>query len=254
MKVEFRKLSEIKPYENNPRHNDSAVDAVAESIREFGFRQPIVVDKDGVIIVGHTRYKAALKLGLEQVPVHVATDLTPEQARAYRIADNRSSELSDWNYELLAIELEALSSTNYLLPEQLLPVIPNEHDNILPNQAYVELGDQIYYTPQSKEPPAISTLFDASYAMELMREAEVIGGELGEFLKLSAVRHVRFHFNRIAEYYAHADEKIREIFRKHLLVLVDPEEAIKRGWLKVADEYLAIEKEYEELEGEEENE
>jgi len=113
MKIELRNLSDIKPYENNPRHNDDAVDTVAASIREFGFRQPIVVDAEGVIVVGHTRYKAALKLGLEKVPAHVAKDLTPEQARAYRIADNKSAELSDWNYDLLPIELAGLQEMNY---------------------------------------------------------------------------------------------------------------------------------------------
>ncbi len=113
MKIELRKLSEIKPYENNPRLNDDAVDAVAQSIREFGFRQPIVVDGDGVIIAGHTRFKAAHKLGLEKVPVHVAKDMTPEQIKAYRIADNKTNELSDWNYDLLPIELGDLQSMNY---------------------------------------------------------------------------------------------------------------------------------------------
>lgn len=93
MQVEQRPLAEIRPYENNPRDNDAAVDAVAESIRRFGFRQPIVVDAEGVIVVGHTRWKAAQKLGLQTVPVHVATDLTPEQIRAYRIADNKTDEL-----------------------------------------------------------------------------------------------------------------------------------------------------------------
>ncbi|MCR4411290.1 MAG: ParB N-terminal domain-containing protein, partial [Thermoguttaceae bacterium] len=92
MKIETWKLDRIRPYANNPRLNDDAVDAVAASIRQFGFRQPIVVDPEGVIIVGHTRYKAALKLGLEKVPVHVATDLTPEQIKAYRIADNKTAE------------------------------------------------------------------------------------------------------------------------------------------------------------------
>ncbi len=113
MKIELRKLSEIKPYDKNPRLNDDAVDAVAASIREFGFRQPIVVDADGVIICGHTRYKAAQKLGLEKVPVHVAKDLTPEKIKAYRIADNKTSELSDWNYDLLPIELGELQGMNY---------------------------------------------------------------------------------------------------------------------------------------------
>ncbi len=113
MKIELRKLSEIKPYPGNPRVNDDAVAAVAASIREFGFRQPIVVDAEGVIVCGHTRYKAALKLGLEKVPVHVAKDLTPEQIKAYRIADNKTNELSDWDYDLLPIELGELQACNY---------------------------------------------------------------------------------------------------------------------------------------------
>ena len=86
MQVESRSIREIKPYEHNPRRNDGAVDAVAASIKEFGWQQPIVVDKDGVIIAGHTRYKAAYKLGLKEVPVVVAENLTEEQVRAYRLA------------------------------------------------------------------------------------------------------------------------------------------------------------------------
>jgi DNA modification methylase len=108
MKVELRKVTDIKPYEHNPRENDGAVEAVARSIREYGFRQPIVVDAEGVIVVGHTRWKAAQKLGLEMVPVHVATDLTPAQVRAYRIADNKVADLATWDMELLPIELSEL--------------------------------------------------------------------------------------------------------------------------------------------------
>ena len=108
MKVVNRPITEIKPYEKNPRQNDAAVDAVAASIREFGFRQPIVVDPDDVIICGHTRFKAAQQLGLEKVPVHVARDLTPEQIRAYRIADNKTGELATWDMDLLPIELAEL--------------------------------------------------------------------------------------------------------------------------------------------------
>ncbi len=113
MKIELRPLSSVTPYDKNPRLNDNAVEAVAASIREFGFRQPIVVDADGVIICGHTRFKASQKLGLEQVPVHVATDLTPEQIKAYRIADNKTAELAEWNYDLLPIELAELQACNY---------------------------------------------------------------------------------------------------------------------------------------------
>jgi ParB-like chromosome segregation protein Spo0J len=113
MKIELWTLSEIKPYPNNPRLNDDAVDAVAASLREFGFRQPIVVDTEGVIICGHTRWKAAQKLGLEKAPVHLAKDLSPEQIKAYRIADNQTASLAEWNYDLLPIELGELQAANY---------------------------------------------------------------------------------------------------------------------------------------------
>jgi len=108
MQIEQRPLTGIRPYENNPRHNDAAVDAVAASIHAFGFRQPIVVDDEGVIIVGHSRYKAALKLGLETVPVHTATGLTPAQVKAYRLADNQTASLSSWDDDRLPLELAQL--------------------------------------------------------------------------------------------------------------------------------------------------
>jgi DNA modification methylase len=113
MKIQMRDIESIKPYESNPRINDYAVEAVAKSIQEFGFRQPIVVDADGVIVVGHTRYKAAQKLGLTEVPVHVATDLTPEQARAYRIADNQTASLAEWDFDVLPLELSQLVDANF---------------------------------------------------------------------------------------------------------------------------------------------
>ena len=113
LQIEMWTLDRIRPYPNNPRVNDDAVDAVAASIREFGVRQAIVVDSEGVIICGHTRFKAAKKLGLEKLPVHVAKDLTPEQIKAYRIADNKTAELADWNYDLLPIELGDLQTNGF---------------------------------------------------------------------------------------------------------------------------------------------
>ena len=115
MKVELRDIESVRPYESNPRINDQAVDAVAASLREFGFRQPIVVDEAGVIIVGHTRWKAAKKLGLAKVPVHVARDLSPEKVRAYRIADNQTNTLAEWNYDLLPIEMKDLQAADFNL-------------------------------------------------------------------------------------------------------------------------------------------
>jgi DNA modification methylase len=109
----MRKLSDIRPYEDNPRHNDDAVDAVARSIAEFGFRQPLVLDEQDVIIVGHTRYKGAKKLGLEEVPCHIAIGLTPAQARAYRLADNQTATLASWDEDKLALELIALQDAGF---------------------------------------------------------------------------------------------------------------------------------------------
>lgn len=105
MKVENWDISRVIPYAKNPRKNDDAVEATANSIREFGWQQPIVVDKNGVIIVGHTRLKAAKKLKLDQVPVTVADNLTDEQIKAYRLADNKTGELADWDVDMLDDEL-----------------------------------------------------------------------------------------------------------------------------------------------------
>ena len=108
MQVKEWPIAKVKPYEKNPRNNDAAVEATANSIHEFGWQQPIVVDTDGVIIVGHTRLKAAKKLNLEQVPVTVAENLTDEQVKAYRLADNKTSELADWDFGLLDDELAGI--------------------------------------------------------------------------------------------------------------------------------------------------
>lgn len=110
MEIKNARLSDIKPYEKNPRKNDEAVDYVANSIKEFGFKQPIVVDKNGVIIAGHTRYKAAKKLGLKTVPVVYAEDLNDEQVRAYRLADNKTGEKAFWDFDLLGEELDNILS------------------------------------------------------------------------------------------------------------------------------------------------
>lgn len=110
--VEFMPISEIHPYANNPRDNEAAVEPLTNSIRDFKFRQPIVVDANHVIVCGHTRYKAALKLGLQKVLVHVASDLTPEQVKAYRLADNKIGELSTWNKNLLSIEIDGLQDSD----------------------------------------------------------------------------------------------------------------------------------------------
>src|SRR5574344_1914266 len=149
MEIITRKLSEIKPYEKNPRKNDAAVEFVMNSIKEFGFKVPIVIDKDGVIVAGHTRYKASKKLKLTEVPCIIADDLTPEQIKAYRLADNRVAEKSEWDIDLLNGELDDILNIDMtqfdfdlsLGDEEESEVVEDDFDVELPEEPKAKLGD-----------------------------------------------------------------------------------------------------------------
>ena len=108
MTVQSKKLEEVHPYENNPRRNDGAVNAVAESIRQCGYIAPIIVDENGVILAGHTRYKALRQLGYQEADVVIKSGLTEEQKRKYRLLDNKTGELAEWDVDLLEMELDGL--------------------------------------------------------------------------------------------------------------------------------------------------
>lgn len=149
--LKWEPIKSIRPYEKNPRRNDEAVDAVAASIREFGWQQPIVVDRDGVIIAGHTRYKAAKKLKCDTVPVVVADDLTEDQVKAYRLADNKTGELAEWDTALLDEELAGIGQLDMSqfgfedAPNSEVETVSDiEEDNYiveLPDEPKAKLGD-----------------------------------------------------------------------------------------------------------------
>jgi len=146
MDVKLFHLDELKPYENNPRRNDRAVEAVAKSIEQFGFKVPIVIDADKVIVCGHTRYKAAQKLNLKSVPCIVADDLTPKQVRAFRLADNKTAELATWDFEKLTAELNSLTSE---LADEFSFDLPTQNESISP---VTELS------PSTKQKPEYETI------------------------------------------------------------------------------------------------
>jgi DNA modification methylase len=130
MQIEIADINSIKPYENNPRKlSDTAIEKVAMSLKEYGFRQPIVVDKDRVIVAGHTRFRASKKLGLKNVPISIIDNLTEEQINAYRIADNRTAEESEWDNELLKMEIKELEAKDFKL--DLLGFNDEQLNNIL---------------------------------------------------------------------------------------------------------------------------
>ena len=149
MEIFDKKLKEITPYENNPRKNDNAVDAVAASIREFGFKVPIVIDSEGVIVAGHTRYKAAKRLKLKTVPCIVADDLTEEQIKAFRLADNKVGELTEWDFDFLADELADISldmgqfgfDVDMSLDEEENEVVEDDYNEEPPAEPKSKLGD-----------------------------------------------------------------------------------------------------------------
>ncbi|MEQ7179853.1 DNA modification methylase [Enterococcus thailandicus] len=151
MQIKMKNVEELIPYVNNPRQNDDAVDAVANSIESFGFKVPIVVDSSNEIVNGHTRLKAAKKLGMEEVPVIVADDLSSEQIKAFRLADNKVSEIATWDEDMLAVELEELGNLDFDMSEfgfddldftdETAEIVEDEFDEELPEKPKAKHGD-----------------------------------------------------------------------------------------------------------------
>ena len=231
--VEYRPLSMITPYKNNPRFNDNAVEAVANSIKEFGFKVPIVVDKDGVIVTGHTRLKAAKKLGLKEVPVIVASDLTSEQIKAFRLADNKTAELAEWDETALQIELDTLSSIdmNQFGFEELEELT----EEFTPESKYTTKVNIPQYEPTGAKVD-IDSCLDTTKSEELIekiREAN-IPQDLKDFLILASYRHNVFNYQNIAEYYANANSEVQELMEQSALVIIDYEDAVANGYAKLS--------------------
>lgn len=143
MEIKNLKIDELTPYDKNPRDiSTRAIDSVAHSIKEFGWKQPIVIDKDNIIVVGHTRFLAAQKLNLDTVPVLIATDLSEEKIKAYRILDNRLNELSGWDEELLSIELSELNNADQSIKE-LLQLLQEDEVKIDNTEFLADLSENV---------------------------------------------------------------------------------------------------------------
>ena len=163
MKIEFMSLRDIKPYEKNPRYNKNAVSEVARSIKEYGFNVPLVVDKDHVIITGHTRYAAAKELKLSAVPVIVADKLTPEQARAYRIADNKTADFSIWDNKLLLEELSDLGSeyTGFTFAEiEELSLLDEGDNSVIDENQYGNIYEIVFKSDDEAKIDKIQKLWE----------------------------------------------------------------------------------------------
>lgn len=226
-------VGDLIPYENNPRKNDEAVDKVALSISAFGFKVPIVIDKDNVIVTGHTRLKAAKKLGLKTVPCIRADDLTEEQIRAYRLADNKVAEFSSWDDEKLLQELDALGDMDMSLFGFVFPEDEDEEEDENP---YTEKTNIPQYDITG-EVPDLTELVDEEKTNELLEEIQnsSLGYEEKQFLIKAAQRHLAFNYKKVAEYYAAASEEMQELMEKSALVIIDYNDAIMNGYTKLSD-------------------
>lgn len=161
MEIIYKKIEELKPYENNPRFNDDAVKYVANSIKQFGFKVPIIIDKNGVIVAGHTRYKASMELGLKELPCIVADDLNEDQIKAFRLADNKVGEYSLWNYELLSDELNDILN------------IDMKDFGFLDTDIDIDWNKEIEEDIE-KDKPKEEVYFECPYCHEKIKEDEII--------------------------------------------------------------------------------
>ena len=228
MNIIEKDINEVIPYENNPRKNDEAVDKVALSISAFGFKVPIVIDVNNVIVTGHTRLKAAKKLGLKTVPCILADDLTEEQIKAFRLADNKVGEFSEWDEEKLLKELEELENLDMSLYGFNFP---SEDGNEEEDDTYTDKTGIPQYEITG-EVPDISELVDTEKEQELLEEIENadLSFQEKEFLRKAAERHLAFNYKKIAEYYASASPEMQELMEKSALVIIDYNDAIMNGY------------------------
>lgn len=231
LEIKYININDIKPYEKNPRNNKDAIPFVVESIKKFGFKNPIILDKNNVIICGHTRLEAAKELKIDELPCLYADDLTEEQIKAFRLVDNKVAEKATWNDDLLEIELNDILNIN--MQDFGFDLLKDIEELVNPYSQKVNI-------PQYEitgDCPDISELVDDIKTKELIREIQEssVTDKEKEFLMNAAMRHLVFNYKLIAEYYAHADEEMQKLMEKSALVIIDLDDAIANGYAQMIE-------------------
>lgn len=243
MNIVNLKVEELIPYINNPRDNTEAVDKVAASIKEFGFKVPIVIDKDNVVVTGHTRLLASKKLGLQEVPCVIADDLSPAQIKAFRIADNKVSEYAEWDEDMLKVELEELEEMNFDLDSVSIDFSDFDMALDLEDTEEGQEQEENIYTKEINIPqyeitgecPKLEELVNEEKTKSLIERIEKsdIPNDIKEFLIKASYRHLAFNYQNVAEYYAHADKEVQELMEESALVIIDYNDAIRNGYVQI---------------------
>lgn len=238
LKIVYRPLQELSPYAHNARtHSTEQVAQLVESIKQFGWTNPVLIDEKGEIIAGHGRVMAAEMLKMDSVPVIVLSGLTDEQKKAYRLADNRLPMNAGWDEDLLRMELSDLINADFDV--SLTGFGPTEIDELLTDvlpgtgnkeEPYTTKIDTPVYEPSGGKPD-ISELYDDTKTQELISRirSASLDPDIEKFLLCAAERHTVFNFSRIADYYAHAPAEIQCLFEESALVIIDYQQAIENG-------------------------
>lgn len=230
MEIITRKVQELTPYaQNTKKHDQKQIDNVANSIKRFGWQQPIVIDEQGVVVIGHCRLLAAKKLGLKEVPCTVASGLSDKEIRELRIADNKTNE-SPWDMEMLSKELDGLDFDGFDFP---FPVEADEEES---STIYTSETRLPQYTPVGED-VAEQDLYDHIKTDALMIEIDgaAISKEQKDFLTMAAYRHTVFNYRKIAEYYATASPEMQRLMERSALVIIDLDDAIANGFTALTD-------------------
>lgn len=236
LQIEYKPIDKVIPYDKNPRQNDDAVQYVAESIKAFGFINPILLDASGTIMAGHTRLKAAKQLGMKEVPVVYVDDLSEEQARAFRLADNKTAEFAEWDEGLLEQELAEILELDMSLfgfdgESSLADDLVDDKYTLAVNIPQYEITGDC---------PSFKDMLDTDKSNELVAEIEASGVSEDEkqFLIAAAQRHNVFNYRNIAEYYAHASAEMQRLMEKSALVIIDVDDAIANGYATLTSDIL----------------
>ena len=227
LKIEYLPIKALKPYEKNTRkHQKKDVDNIARSIEKFGMNDPIGIWKDNIIVEGHGRLLACKQLGMTEVPCVRLDHLTDEQRREYAIAHNATAELSIWDKDFLAEELEDIDLSGFDFSFLDDEKKENPYTSKIKIPQYEVQGEQ----------PSLDELYDTDKADDLIAEISISGVSEAEkqFLIEAAKRHTVFNYKRIAEYYAQASYEMQQLMERSALVIIDYEDAIANGYMKLS--------------------
>ena len=241
LEITYQKVTDLIPYVNNSRtHSEEQVKQIAASIKEFGFTNPILIDENKGVIAGHGRLLAAGKLALAEVPTIVLEGLTEAQRKAYVIADNKLALNAGWDTDALTAEIERLKELDFDIA--LLGFDLDELDDFdlglddpEEENPYTDNVEGMHYEPTGVK-PELDKVYNTEKQSELIKSIEKSKApeEIKCFLRAASYRHVQFNYQLIAEYYAHCDSEIKSLFEQSALVIIDYDDALKNGYVKLS--------------------